>query len=193
MKTFLVLGLLGAMLLPLSAATATAADATCDPIEPDSLQVSWTAPCEDGTWLFDPENGCRMWDWHPAPEDTVTWTGACRSGVKEGKGSAQWYEHGRPIDRFDGTYRDGQRSGFGRYRWTPAELFEGHYVGDLPHGQGTIEIAGKSYSGRWNHGCLEVEGKGKVIAIGTSITSCDGWSGAETVATAPAPSRERRQ
>jgi hypothetical protein len=189
MKTFLVLGLLGTMLLPLSAASA--ADATCDPVEPDSLQVSWTAPCEDGTWLFDPENGCRMWDWHPAPEDTVTWTGACRAGVKEGKGSAQWYEHGRPIDRFDGTYRNGRRSGFGRYRWTPSETFQGQYAGGLPHGQGTIEIAGKSYTGRWNHGCLEVEGE--VIAIGTSIASCGGRAGTEVVATAPAPSRERRQ
>lgn len=188
MKILAILGLLGTTLLPFAAAIA--ADATCDPVEPDSLQVSWTAPCEDGTWLFDPENGCRMWDWHPAPEDGVTWTGTCRAGLKEGKGSAQWYEHGRPIDRFDGTYRGGQRTGPGHYRWTEAEVFEGRYVAGLPHGPGTIRIAGQSYTGQWNHGCLELDGK--VIAVGTPIASCGGRVGPEAVAAAPPPRRDRQ-
>jgi hypothetical protein len=34
--------------------------------EPDSVQISWEAPCQDGSWLMDTELGCRMWDWHNA-------------------------------------------------------------------------------------------------------------------------------
>ncbi len=51
----------------------------CPPGEPDSVQISWNEPCEAGTWLLDTELGCRMWDWHPAPEDKAEWSGACRA------------------------------------------------------------------------------------------------------------------
>jgi hypothetical protein len=64
-----------------------------------------------GDWLFDTQTGCRMWDWHPEPEDKPVWSGACRAGQPNGPGEAQWTEHGRPIDRFVGTYRDGKREG----------------------------------------------------------------------------------
>src|SRR5215475_12575865 len=86
--------------------TATAAAARdCEVVEPDSLQISWTAPCEDGSWLLDPQAGCRLWDWHPAPEDSATWSGTCPAGRKQGPGTVQWFEHGRPIDRFEGISR----------------------------------------------------------------------------------------
>src|SRR5262245_30258121 len=68
----------------------------CDVVEPDALAISWTAPCDEGRWLFDTQTGCRLWDWHPAPEDTATWTGACPAGRNEGRGVVQWFEHGRP-------------------------------------------------------------------------------------------------
>ena len=56
----------------------------CPPGEPDSLQISWTQPCDTGNWLFDTEAGCRMWDWHPDPHDKASWSGACSKGQKEG-------------------------------------------------------------------------------------------------------------
>src|SRR5262249_34119257 len=76
----------------------------CFPVAPDSVQISWNTPCDGGSWLFEPDVGCRMWDWHPAPEDRTTWTGTCRAGALTGYGVVQWYEHGRPIDRFEGTF-----------------------------------------------------------------------------------------
>src|SRR5262249_3461602 len=87
----------------------------CGVVEPDSLAIGWTAPCDEGRWLLDTQKGCRLWDWHPEPEDTATWTGACPGGRKEGRGVVQWYEHGRPIDRFEGAFRRGKRAGLGRY------------------------------------------------------------------------------
>src|SRR5262249_9567772 len=56
----------------------------CRVDEPDSVQINWDTPCLQGTWLLDTELGCRMWDWHPTPEDTATWSGACRGGAKAG-------------------------------------------------------------------------------------------------------------
>jgi len=126
--------------LTLAAAASSAQD--CNVVEPDSLQISWTAPCKDGSWLLDPQTGCRLWDWHPEPEDTATWSGACPGGQKEGAGIVQWFEHGRPIDRYEGAFERGGRKGFGRYYWPAGQRFEGYYDANLPNGQGVVTLTG---------------------------------------------------
>jgi hypothetical protein len=139
--------------------------------EPDSLQISWTQPCEEGDWLLDTEAGCRMWDWHPDPGDRAVWNGACPSDKKQGRGVVQWFEHGQPIDRFEGTYHDGRREGFGRYAWNEDVRFEGLYVNDVPNGLGTATVLGEAFAGTWRNGCFR---KGdKVVAIGVPRTTCN--------------------
>ncbi|MBX9944577.1 MAG: hypothetical protein K2Y40_10905 [Reyranella sp.] len=142
----------------------------CAPDEPDSVQISWTAPCDGEGWLFDTEAGCRMWDWHPGPEDKVAWSGACRDGLKDGAGIVQWSEHGQEIDRFEGTYRVGRREGFGRYTWNATHRFEGHYADDVPDGYGSLKLAGQTLAGNWHNGCLTVGGQ--IVAIGVPRISC---------------------
>lgn len=168
MRFLLALALLSIATLWLATAVAFAAE--CQPTEPDSLQVSWNTPCESGDWLFDTEAGCRMWDWHPDPMDTVTWTGVCQNGSKEGPGIVQWFEHAEPIDRFEGFFHKGQRKGFGRYSWTARDQYEGQYEADLPSGYGTVRIGGESFSGIWHHGCLQ--NRDRIIAIGARLSSC---------------------
>ena len=145
--------------------------AGCATEEPDPVQISWDAPCEQGSWLLEPGVGCRMWDWHPDKQDKATWSGSCRESLKEGTGISQWTEHGQPIDRFEGTYKKGRREGAGRYSWNANDRFEGVYVNDLPHGFGTVTLAGTTLSGEWRNGCLKVADK--VVAIGVSRASCD--------------------
>ncbi|MBI3199848.1 MAG: hypothetical protein HYZ40_20485 [Rhodospirillales bacterium] len=134
------------------------------------MQISWTAPCEGDGWLFDTEAGCRMWDWHPEPGDKVTWSGACRDGLKHGSGVVQWTEHGQPIDRFEGSYRFGRREGFGRYTWNATHNFEGNYADNVPDGLGTVRLGGETLAGHWYNGCLTIGGR--VVAIGVPRLSC---------------------
>ncbi len=148
----------------------TPAKPDCPPGEPDSLQISWTQPCDSGEWLLDTESGCRMWDWHPEPEDQVVWKGACRAGQADGEGQAQWFEHGHPIDRFAGTYRNGKREGPGEYRWNDTVSFSGSYANDVPQGHGTVRIGDVKLSGEWTNGCLSQDGK--TVAIGVPRVSC---------------------
>lgn len=143
----------------------------CRAEEPDSVQISWEQPCQTGDWLLDTQLGCRMWDWHPMPEDGATWTGACRSGAKSGPGVVQWFEHGRPIDRFEGTFVTGRREGFGKYTWNEADWFAGSYKDDLPDGPGTAHLAGEVFTGHWHRGCLVKNGR--AVAIGVARKSCD--------------------
>jgi len=144
----------------------------CPSEAPDSLQISWTQPCLEGDWLLDTETGCRMGDWHPDPRDRMTWSGSCPAGSRQGQGVAQWYEHGQAIDRFEGTFRNGKREGFGRYVWAPLVSYEGLYANDVPNGLGTAVVLGERFSGTWKNGCLA--SKGRVVAIGVERSSCDG-------------------
>ncbi len=177
--------LLGPLLLVAGTVSAqqlalTPAKTDCPPGEPDSVQISWTAPCETGDWLLETEAGCRMWDWHPDPDDKAQWKGACRAGQPDGEGQVQWYEHGRPIDRFAGTYRDGKREGRGEYTWNDSVRFEGSYSNDLPQGQGVVRIGDVVMSGEWSKGCLAKGGK--VVAIGVPRASCGPSTGRDKVA-----------
>jgi hypothetical protein len=144
----------------------------CPTVEPDSLQISWVKPCEEGDWLLDTQTGCRMWDWHPDQHDDASWTGGCPRGVKDGHGVVQWHEHGQAIDRFEGTYHEGRREGFGRYEWNASDRYEGHYANDVPDGFGTAVLEGETFAGEWKGGCFA---KGThVVAIGVPRTSCNG-------------------
>ena len=143
----------------------------CATDEPDTVQISWDAPCEEGNWLLEPGVGCRMWDWHPDKQDKASWSGSCRASLKEGKGVSQWTEHGQPIDRFEGTYRNGRREGVGSYAWNATDRFEGSYANDVPNGYGTVTLAGTTMSGEWRNGCLTMGDK--VVAIGVSRASCE--------------------
>lgn len=143
----------------------------CAAEEPDSVQISWDTPCESGNWIFEPGVGCRMADWHPDKEDKATWSGSCRAALKDGTGIVQWTEHREPIDRFEGTYRQGRREGAGRYVWNETDRFEGTYAKGLPNGFGTVTISGTSLSGDWRNGCLRVGDR--VVAIGVSKDSCE--------------------
>ena len=138
--------------------------------EPDSVQISWVQPCEEGDWLLDTEVGCRMWDWHPDTSDKAAWTGQCPAGEKEGYGVVQWTEHGMLIDRFEGTFRNGKREGRGRYTWNATDRFDGHYTNDVPNGPGVARLAGEVFDGTWKNGCLKVGDK--VVAIGVARNSC---------------------
>ena len=120
----------------------------CGTDEPDSIEISWDAPCEAGSWIFEPGVGCRMADWHPDPQDRVSWSGSCRAALREGAGVAQWTEHREPIDRFEGTYAN-----------------------DLPNGFGTVTISGISLSGEWRDGCLKSGDRS--VAIGVPRADCE--------------------
>ena len=144
----------------------------CATVEPDSLQISWVQPCEEGDWLLDTQTGCRMWDWHPDPHDHAAWTGSCPRGSKDGHGVVQWFEHGQAIDRFEGTYRAGKREGFGRYEWTATDRYEGHYTNDVPDGFGTAVLQGQTFAGNWKNGCFS--SGDRTVAIGVSRSSCNG-------------------
>jgi len=81
---------------------------------------------------------------------------------------------GESIDRFEGTYRNNKREGFGHYSWTADTSYEGLYANDVPNGPGTAKVLGETFVGDWKNGCF-VKGT-RVVAIGVERSSCAGFA-----------------
>src|SRR5215475_6638516 len=46
-------------------------------------------------WIADASTGCRVWNDHPRPKETITWSGRCENGLAQGNGVVQWFEDSR--------------------------------------------------------------------------------------------------
>jgi hypothetical protein len=121
-------------------------------------------------------NGCKVWDPHPLPNESVTWSGSCLEGYADGPGVVQWLADGQPGTRvegtlargkpvgkttvvrpdgarFDGTYVDGERSGKGVWTWANGARYQGDWLHDQHNGVGVMTYAnGDRYEGDWKDG-----------------------------------------
>ncbi len=140
-----------------------------------ALQVSAQQTTE---WIAAEGTGCRIWNPYPDPGESVTWSGGCRNGLAQGRGSLQWSKNGKKIDRFEGEFLDGkrngqgiyssrngyryegayrndQRNGFGVVTYDSGARFEGQWRDNKANGQGTYKAAnGQTFSGMWTNGCF---------------------------------------
>jgi hypothetical protein len=152
----------------------------------------------DAMWIDTDRPDCQAWNAQPQRNETVTWSGSCQSGKAEGAGVLTWgyidstghaeketetysgsllggKQNGRATtissigSRYDGEYRDGQKSGQGVLTWPDAK-YDGAWKDGKPHGSGTYTEGGLSHQGQWEQGCLD--DKGSVIGLGTKIDEC---------------------
>lgn len=127
-------------------------------------------------WIADPKSGCKVWNPQPEPNESITWSGPCKDGIANGKGTLQWIEEGKPGSRYDGEMKGGKPNGHGievhangnRYEgefkdyqynghgiWTGAKggRMEGQFVGGKFTGSGSITYDnGNSYQGGFKDG-----------------------------------------
>lgn len=118
-----------------------------------ALALPASAQTVQPRWIGDPTTGCRVWNSAPEPGDSISWSGDCRDGLAQGRGTLQWFKDGKPASRFDGQFRDGVLDGRGVYTFANGARYEGEYVEDLRHGWGVLtETDGSRYEGEWRHG-----------------------------------------
>ena len=103
-------------------------------------------------WIADSRSGCRVWNPDPGKNETITWSGDCKGGLAQGKGSLQWFHDGRLIESDEGTWRDGKRTGHEIMTWGNGNRFEGEYRDGLPDGHGVLTRPDFSYDGEWRDG-----------------------------------------
>lgn len=158
------------------------------------LLLASPALAQDATapgWRADVNNGCKVWDAAPGPDETASWTGACRDGLAEGHGVVQWFGADKPIERdegeyhagkldgrgvsvfpdgsgYDGQWRDSLPNGRGVYHWAGGNRYEGEWLNNRRHGTGIETFAsGDRYEGQWRND--RPEGQGTLSAADKEV------------------------
>ena len=132
----------------------------------------------EGEWSPTNRPNCLVWDPAPRDEQTVTWSGECKSGKVHGKGLLTWnfktngkpqtqlnegkFKNGRFFGRFKYTFENGDiyigdvdeengdMHGRGTYNYSNGDKYVGEYKNALFHGRGTFTyLDGEQYIGEW--------------------------------------------
>jgi hypothetical protein len=121
---------------------------TVKPADRNSGSPEQAAPQEH--WIADPKTGCRVWNPHPEPNESVTWSGACENGLAQGSGVLNWLRNGAPNERFEGNMVAGKSSGHGTYIERNGIRYAGSWRDGYRNGQGALTWPdGKRYEGEW--------------------------------------------
>uniref|UniRef100_UPI0040563CA8 MORN repeat-containing protein n=1 Tax=Candidatus Electronema sp. TaxID=2698783 RepID=UPI0040563CA8 len=139
-----------------------------------------------GDWITDAKTGCKVWNPVPASDESITWSGTCKDGKADGKGSLDWYKNselqstitgvlqdGRCVqdcsvttkggDSYVGEMKDNLPHGKGKITRADGGKYEGEIKDGERHGQGTLQFAsGEVYSGEWKNG--RMDGKGELVS-----------------------------
>ena len=91
-------------------------------------------------WIADSKTGCKVWNPAPQSHETIRWSGGCQSGYAQGKGTLQWFESGKPGDRYEGDYQAGKRNGHGIVTESNGTRIEGDWRDDQLLQMGVNEI-----------------------------------------------------
>ncbi|MBV8772108.1 MAG: hypothetical protein JO166_07245 [Deltaproteobacteria bacterium] len=122
-------------------------------------------------WTLDSVNHCRVWNQNPRGNEGVIWSGECRDGYAQGRGTVQWYHDQRPTDRYVGELRGGKANGYGVLTMGNGDRYEGHWVDGKAEGLGHVLLSsGYDYMGIWSDGCAR-DGD-KFVAVGRDPSSC---------------------
>jgi hypothetical protein len=106
---------------------------------------------EAGGWILDTGAGCKVWNPHPQPNETLRWSGACPNGMAQGRGAVQWSKGNLPFETDEGEWREGRQSGFGTQVW-PTGRYDGELVDGEPNGRGVLIVQGVRYDGALRNG-----------------------------------------
>ncbi|MBP2653185.1 MAG: putative phosphatidylinositol-4-phosphate 5-kinase [Firmicutes bacterium] len=128
------------------------------------LAVAVPVYAED-LWLKDPATGFKVWDPSYLDNRTFTWTGGCKSGYVDGKGTLTVYYRGQASRQYEGTYVIGRLSGQGvliTYDGHDTSHYEGELRNGERHGKGVMVMQdGTRYEADWEYN--NINGRATVI------------------------------
>jgi MORN repeat protein len=131
-----------------------------------------------GGWIPDTSAGCKVWNPHPQPGESVHWVGMCANGFAHGPGAAQWFRNSLPFEADEGEWRAGRQAGYGSQVW-PSGRYDGELVDGEPHGRGVMIVQGARYEGDFRNGKPNgagtfTNGKGSIQGMWTDGCFRDG-------------------
>ena len=134
---------------------------------------------EDSVAIIEDENGCKVYNPAPQPNETIKWSGECLDGFANGPGVLEWFNDGLLVERYEGDTKSGWahgagilisekgmryegnweksvQNGFGKASSTDGSSYEGEWLNGKPHGRGTYTHPnGDIISGQWKNGKIQ--------------------------------------
>jgi MORN repeat protein len=109
------------------------------------------AQTADPGWAADPKTGCRVWDPHPQPRQSISWSGRCIDGFAEGRGIVQWFKDALVFEKDEGEWHEGRQTGKGVQTW-PTGRYDGELRNGEPSGHGVLTLGDARYDGEFDRG-----------------------------------------
>ena len=94
-----------------------------------------------GAYIKDPKTGCKVWVDEYTPDNSITWSGTCKSSYADGQGTLIWYTSGKEIAQYTGVMKKGKPNGKGKYHNQWIGESEGTFINGVMQGQGTRTFA----------------------------------------------------
>jgi len=124
-------------------------------------------------WISDPRTGCKIYNPNPQPNESVQYSGSCKTGFADGPGIVIWYLNGAFDQRFEGAFSNGKPSGNGNITFNTGDKYVGQFVDGKRKGLGTHIFAnGNKHVGFWrddkqNGLGVQLKADGSILSSGT--------------------------
>ncbi|MFD2365022.1 hypothetical protein [Pseudoduganella sp. GCM10020061] len=107
-------------------------------------------------------DGCRVVNSTGHAGARATWTGGCRDGYAEGRGTLTWHDRRKKlVAQYEGGIKAGLMHGDGYLRLSDGSQYEGGFAEGRYHGKGTLLSMHGRYDGDFVAGSRT--GKGKMV------------------------------
>ncbi|MEP7196101.1 MAG: hypothetical protein ABI851_06235 [Saprospiraceae bacterium] len=80
----------------------------------------------------DAKSGCKVLFKHTFSEDSITWSGSCKDGFAEGKGTMIGFTNGKETSKYIGEMKKGKPDGKGIFTFWGDRKLEGNFVNGEP-------------------------------------------------------------
>jgi TonB family protein len=90
---------------------------------------------KDPHWVLDATSGCWAYAINTDKQKAVSWSGACKNHLLDGRGTLIWTGSGETDT---GEFHFGKLNGDGRWEATDGSYVQGHFTDDAPEGAVTI-------------------------------------------------------
>jgi hypothetical protein len=126
-----------------------------------ALVMQFPAVSHSAEWAIDSKANCKVAPMWKGEGVTVSWEGACKDGIAEGKGKLTWSLNGKAAIVEEGSLRNGILEGKGARRYLlKKSTYRGTFKAGKQHGKGKLDSEeGSDYTGDWVDGAMHGQGR----------------------------------
>ncbi len=95
-------------------------------------------PLYADNWIQDAANGCKIWNPHPQPGETIEWYGSIETNTACGYGMAVWKQKGKETENVSGQWKKGKPDGYAVWNSANGAQYAGEWKNGVKQGYGIL-------------------------------------------------------